>query len=116
ALALGRPVVSTFVAGIPELVQPGINGWLVPAGNAAALADALQAALAAPTATLTAMGRAGAAHVAARHDARHEAACLAEHVTRAIAAASPAPVSGSHRSLPYRIDELAWSTVCEETR
>ena len=31
AFALGRPVLSSFVAGIPELVVPGESGWLVPA-------------------------------------------------------------------------------------
>lgn len=30
ALALGRPVVATYVAAIPELVVPGVSGWLVP--------------------------------------------------------------------------------------
>ena len=32
ALALRRPVVTTYVAGIPELVCDGENGWLVSAG------------------------------------------------------------------------------------
>jgi len=32
AMALQRPVLSTYVAGIPELVVPGENGWLIPAG------------------------------------------------------------------------------------
>ena len=32
AMALRRPVLTTYVAGIPELVRPGENGWLVPAG------------------------------------------------------------------------------------
>src|SRR5439155_26884638 len=41
ALALGRPVVSTFVAGIPELVRDGVHGWLVPAGDVDALAGAV---------------------------------------------------------------------------
>jgi glycosyltransferase involved in cell wall biosynthesis len=35
ALALGRPVISTYVAGIPELVEPGVCGWLVSAGSVA---------------------------------------------------------------------------------
>ena len=38
AMALRRPVISTFVAGIPELVRPGEHGWLVPAGDVEALA------------------------------------------------------------------------------
>lgn len=33
ALALGRPVISTYTAGIPELIKPGVNGWLVPPGS-----------------------------------------------------------------------------------
>ena len=33
ALATGRPVLGTYIAGVPELVEPGMNGWLVPAGN-----------------------------------------------------------------------------------
>ena len=44
AMALRRPVISTFVAGIPELVQPGEHGWLVPAGDVEAL-DARYAGL-----------------------------------------------------------------------
>ena len=78
ALALGRPVVSTFVAGIPELVQNGVHGWLAPAGDVDALADAIRALLAASPDRLAAMGKAGAARVAERHDAGHEAAKLAE--------------------------------------
>jgi glycosyltransferase involved in cell wall biosynthesis len=41
ALALGVPVVATAVGGLCEAVVPGENGLLVPAGDAAALADAI---------------------------------------------------------------------------
>ncbi len=41
AMAAGLPVVSTSVSGIPELVQDGENGLLVPPDDPAALADAL---------------------------------------------------------------------------
>jgi colanic acid/amylovoran biosynthesis glycosyltransferase len=77
ALALGRPVISTYFGGIPELVRDGICGWLVPAGSVPALTDAMRAALTASTDDLYRMGRAGAALVAGRHDARAEAAKLA---------------------------------------
>jgi colanic acid/amylovoran biosynthesis glycosyltransferase len=77
ALALGRPVISTYVAGIPELVVPGECGWLVPAGDAEALTGALREALDAPGERLAEMGAAGAARVRARHDARDEAGKLA---------------------------------------
>ena len=42
ALALNRPVISTYVAGIPELVEPGVCGWLVPPGSAESLAAAMR--------------------------------------------------------------------------
>src|SRR5207253_3045243 len=73
----GRPVVTTYVAGIPELVEPGGNGWLVPAGDPTALADALADALAASPEKLATMGRAGAATVRRMHDAHKEAGKLA---------------------------------------
>jgi len=78
ALALGRPVISTAIAGIPELVQPGVNGWMVPAGSVEALAEAMRAALQASPAQLEAMGRAGAARVAQLHDVAGEARKLVE--------------------------------------
>lgn len=39
ALAAGVPVVATQIAGIPELVEHGVNGYLVPPGSASALAE-----------------------------------------------------------------------------
>lgn len=77
ALALGRPAITTYVAGIPELVRDGENGWLIPAGSAEAMAGAIRQALETPPDTLADMGRSGAAAVAARHDASREAARLA---------------------------------------
>jgi glycosyltransferase involved in cell wall biosynthesis len=68
AFSLSRPVISTWVAGIPELVLPGENGWLVPAADARALATAMTAALAASDADIRAMGAAGKARAAALHD------------------------------------------------
>ena len=77
ALALGRPAISTFVAGIPELVQPGVCGWLVPAGSLDSLVSAMREALRMPVQQLEKMGRAGAARVAELHNARTEAEKLA---------------------------------------
>jgi glycosyltransferase involved in cell wall biosynthesis len=45
AFARGRPVVSTAVGGIPDLVVPDRNGLLVPTGDAEKLADALERVL-----------------------------------------------------------------------
>lgn len=42
AYASGLPVIATDLSGIPELVRPGETGFLVPHGDAAALADAIE--------------------------------------------------------------------------
>ncbi len=76
ACALRRPVVTTYIAGIPELVQHGETGWLVPAGSVEALVDALRELLDAQTATLNDMGARAYVRVAAQHDIRTEAAKL----------------------------------------
>jgi colanic acid/amylovoran biosynthesis glycosyltransferase len=75
AMALGRPVIATAVAGIAELVDGG-DGWVVPAGNADALAGAMRDALAASSAKLTALGSEGRKRVAAHHDAAANAKLL----------------------------------------
>lgn len=41
AILVGTPVVATAVGGMPELVEDGVSGRLVPAGDAAALRAAL---------------------------------------------------------------------------
>lgn len=77
AMALRRPVLSTYVAGIPELVQDGLHGWLFPAGNVDALTKVMGECLSASTETLQLMGDAGFARVRDRHDADTEATKLA---------------------------------------
>ncbi|MBD3764418.1 MAG: glycosyltransferase [Rhodobacterales bacterium] len=68
AMAAGRPVIATAIAGIPELVEPGRNGWLVPAGDADALARAIADLAATPPDRLAQMGQAARADALARHD------------------------------------------------
>jgi colanic acid/amylovoran biosynthesis glycosyltransferase len=77
ALALGRPAITTYVAGIPELVEHGRSGWLIPAGSVDAMKRAIREALATTVEDLTRMGRAGAEAAAQRHDANREAARMA---------------------------------------
>jgi colanic acid/amylovoran biosynthesis glycosyltransferase len=88
AMALGRPVISTFIAAHSELVEPGINGWLVPAGAVEPLVAAMAAAVSADPAELEAMGRAGAARVAERHNVDIEVKKLADLI------AGPAAIAG----------------------
>jgi colanic acid/amylovoran biosynthesis glycosyltransferase len=42
AMAMEIPCISTFVAGIPELIRDGLDGLLVPASSEQALSDALE--------------------------------------------------------------------------
>lgn len=93
AFALHRPVISTHVAGIPELVLPCESGYLVPPGAVDQLAEAMRAVVSASIEELTQMGRRGAARVAARHDAaqnvRQLEALLWEAVARRRRASPP---------------------------
>lgn len=76
AMALERPVVSTMVAGIPELVSHGETGWLVPAGDVTALIDAVAQVLSSTPEKLAAMGKRGRERAVKDHDALKEAAKL----------------------------------------
>jgi glycosyltransferase involved in cell wall biosynthesis len=78
ALALGRPVVTTYVAGIPELVTDKTCGWLVPAGSVEHLAHAIKQCLNAPDALIEAMGAAGRKRVLEQHDIAKECRKLAD--------------------------------------
>ena len=49
ALACGVPVISTPVTGIPEVVRDGVNGLLVPQGDAAALTGAIHQCMCEPS-------------------------------------------------------------------
>ncbi len=77
ALALGRPVITTSIAGIPELVETVVNGWLVVPGSVESLVNAMRAALDTSPAEQETMGKAGMAKVAQQHNIDIEAAHLA---------------------------------------
>ena len=76
AMAMGRPVVTTYIAGIPELVEPNVSGWLVAAGSVDQTTEAMRQVLDAPVERLEAMGRAGAEQVEQKHDVIKEAKIL----------------------------------------
>ena len=45
AMACARPVLATAVGGVPELLEDGVNGWLVPVDRLHTLGQRIQAAL-----------------------------------------------------------------------
>jgi len=67
AMAMGLPVISTVHSGIPEIVQDGITGILVPERDDAALALAMGKLATAPDFSAS-MGRAGRRYIADRLD------------------------------------------------
>ena len=77
AMALGRPVISSRIAAIGELVEEGVSGWLTPPSDIDQLVDVMERAATAEPQRLAEMGRRGAQRVAAQHDAMTEAERLA---------------------------------------
>ncbi len=78
SMALQRPVIATHVAGIPELVRNGVNGWLVPASSVNEIAVAMREALQASPETLAEMGKRGRRRVLERHAIETEAGKLSD--------------------------------------
>ena len=75
AQASGKPVVATQVAGVGELVEDGVNGFIVPPGDMQRLSAAIRR-LAGDPALCALMGAAGPDRVAADFDIATEAARL----------------------------------------
>ena len=82
ALALARPVITTAIAGIPELVDSGC-GWLIPAGSEDALVGAMKEALATSPDELHRKGQVGRERVHRLHDGRRNAEDLLRLVREA---------------------------------
>jgi glycosyltransferase involved in cell wall biosynthesis len=77
AFAVGRPVIASDVGGVSELLEHGVNGWLIPAGSVDALVEAMLESLQCSPVELHEMGIRGRKGVLARHDAARNAASLA---------------------------------------
>jgi glycosyltransferase involved in cell wall biosynthesis len=73
---MGRPIVSTDVGGISELVIQADTGWLAPPGDPSRLAEVMRIALESSDEELTKMGVSGRERVLQMHDAQREAAKL----------------------------------------
>jgi glycosyltransferase involved in cell wall biosynthesis len=78
AFAMNRPVLSTHIAGIPELVENEVSGWLFAPGDIGQLADAMHEAVRAEPIRLAEMGKKGKKRTLERHLASVEAGKLRE--------------------------------------
>ncbi len=106
ALALARPVITTYVGGIPELVTDGVCGWLVPAGDVDQLSRAIRECLRAPDSRIRAMGRVGRARVVELHDIVRECRKLAHLFAGHAAPVLPIGSSTSDRPLSLAAQDL----------
>ena len=76
AMAMGRPVLTTSVAGIPELVEDGVTGFVVPAGDVDALVTKIGDVLALTDGQMHEIAEAARARVLRQHDVSVEAGKL----------------------------------------
>ena len=84
AMALKRPVISTTINGVPELIHDGEHGELVIAGDVDDLARAIENVLNADIADLNAMGEKGQHRVRERHSTMTEVRKLDTHIRESI--------------------------------
>jgi glycosyltransferase involved in cell wall biosynthesis len=68
AMAAGIPAVGTNVSGIRDLIEDGVTGFLVPAGDASSLAEAIMSMLADPV-RARGFGEAARRRIQERHSA-----------------------------------------------
>ena len=85
AMAMGVPVVSTAISGIPELITHGETGLLARPGSPESLAEMIQRLLASPE-EAEAMGRRGRERVLSLHSPQRSARELTEVFNRAVEA------------------------------
>src|SRR5438132_13453216 len=87
-LGAGRPLIASRVGVVPEVLTDGASALLVPAGDTAALADAVARLLGKP-AERDRLGRAGRKLVESRYSGACLAAALEARYARFVAAAGP---------------------------
>ncbi|HEV2593841.1 MAG TPA: glycosyltransferase [Sphingomicrobium sp.] len=100
ALALARPVITTCIAGIPELVDDRC-GWLIPAASVPDLVQAMTSALQTSPEDLLSKGLVGRERVLRLHDADRNASALydaiAQSVSERMGTAGEAKMQGDAR-------------------
>jgi colanic acid/amylovoran biosynthesis glycosyltransferase len=120
AMAMGLPVISTVHAGIPELVEDGASGFLVPERNVEALADRLMRLVDHPE-TWVAMGRAGRRRIEAEFDIDRLNDELLELYQGMIATPEPRTLDGGTGSsslsrAPHPVDRIGHYKRSEGSR
>jgi glycosyltransferase involved in cell wall biosynthesis len=88
AFALRRPVISTYIAGIPELVS-STCGWIVPSGSESDLVGAMREALTADLQQLQRLGLEGRRLVEEKHNVKTNARQLRELLQAVLRAPVP---------------------------
>lgn len=78
AMAFGKPVLSTNVFGVPELLEDGVTGWLYQPRDVTALAAAIDRVLLLSREARQEIGDAGRALVRRRHDSSNYAQTYTE--------------------------------------
>jgi len=99
AFGVGRPVVATRVAGIPELVQDRLTGWLIEPGALDSLVNSLRDVFTAHPDRLSEMGRRGRRRAQEGHNIEKEAARLLMLLRGQTPDDRPEPAPLSRRSL-----------------
>jgi glycosyltransferase involved in cell wall biosynthesis len=77
AMAMEIPVISTYIAGIPELIDSGETGFLVPPGNVDMLVEKINLLLEQPPVRMQ-VGKKGREKVAAHYNLVKNCRTLAE--------------------------------------
>jgi glycosyltransferase involved in cell wall biosynthesis len=103
AMAAGVPVVATRIAGIPELVDDGVSGFLVPPGDPKTLADRVDQLLRDPGLRAS-LGAKGRQKVEREFDLAVEADKLCRILTEALAGAGTPVATAPTPPHPARIE------------
>ena len=86
AMAMELPCIATWVNGIPELIRHGVDGWLIPPSDPAALAAAIRELMDDPG-LRGRLGKSARQRVVEKYNLRRNVACLAEIFRRRLGAA-----------------------------
>jgi glycosyltransferase involved in cell wall biosynthesis len=90
AMAAGLPVISTDTCGQRELIEDGVNGWLVPTENPGALRRAMEA-MAGDSEQAKRLGEAARRTIETKFNPQKEAARLADILTKTALRSAPEP-------------------------